>query len=43
MLIKWFKIKHCSSKMNPNQIILGMKNIVRDRKPYVSRLTGITG
>jgi hypothetical protein len=43
MLIKRFKIKHCNSKINPNQIILAMKDIVRDRKPYVFRLTGITG
>jgi hypothetical protein len=43
ILIKRLKIKYCSSKINPNQIVLGMKDVVRDRKPYVSRLTGITG
>jgi hypothetical protein len=42
MLIMQFKIKYYSSKINPNQIILGMKSIVRDRKPYVSCVTGIT-
>jgi hypothetical protein len=42
MLIKRFKIKYCSSKINHNQIILGMKDVVRDVKPYVSRLIGIT-
>jgi hypothetical protein len=43
MLIKRFMIKYCSSKTNPNQIIIGMKDVVRDRKPYVSRLTRING
>jgi hypothetical protein len=31
--ITYRKIKYYSSKINPNHIILGMKDIVRDRKP----------
>jgi hypothetical protein len=42
MLIMQFKIKYYNIKINPNQIILGMKGRVRDRKPYVSCVTGIT-
>jgi hypothetical protein len=31
MLITRLKIKYCSSNINPNQIILNMKSIVRDK------------
>jgi hypothetical protein len=42
MLITPFKIKYCSSNINPNQIILDMKSIVRDKESYVFCVTGIT-